>query len=88
MKRRVQDEAPGRSKEAKAWLDENTSEQAKRYAGIAKEMDELSPKRAKWYADFLNIMKTRGFHWNGDQRRVIPEDQIPKKPDRPDKVVW
>lgn len=88
MKKRVQDQAPERSDQAKAWLGENISEQERRYDSIAKEMDDLSPKRAKWYEEFLNIMKTRGFHFNGDQRRVIPQNQIPKKPNRPDKVVW
>lgn len=88
MTKRVQDEAPDRTKEAQAWVDENLADQEKRYDSIVKEMDDLAPKRAKWYEDFLNIMRTKGFNWNGDQRVVIPEDKIPQKPNRKDRVIW
>ena len=88
MKKRVQDETPKRSKETQDWIDENIAEQEERYDAIVKEMDELAPKREKWYEEFLNIMRTRGFNFNGDMRRVIPEDEIPQKPNRKDRVVW
>lgn len=88
MKKRVQDEAPKRSKEAQNWINENLGEQETRYEAIAKEMDDLAPQREKWYEEFLSIMRTRGFNFNGDMRRVIPEDDIPKKPNRKDRVVW
>jgi len=88
MKKRVQDERPPRSPEAEAWLAENIAEQRSRYDAIAQEMDELAPTRANWYAEFLQIMETKGFSFNGDQRRVIAKEDIPQKPDRPDKVIW
>ncbi|MEL7028680.1 MAG: hypothetical protein AAGL49_05580 [Pseudomonadota bacterium] len=88
MVKRVQDEAPPRTAEAQSWVDENVAEQKVRYTSIAKEMDDLAPKRAGWYEEFLTIMETKGFNFNGDQRRVIAKEDIPTKPDRPDKVVY
>ena len=88
MKKRVQDEAPARDPSAEKWVAENVAEQKTRYGAIAKEMDDLAPTRAGWYQAFLNIMRTKGFNFNGDQRRVIPMDEIPAKPDRPDRVVF
>ena len=88
MTKRVQDEAPARTDEAQAWVDENAAEQQTRYEGIVKEMDDLAPTRAKWYEEFLNIISTKGFNADNDRRVVIPKDELPQKPDRPDRVVW
>jgi hypothetical protein len=89
MAKRVQDTKPARSAEAKAWVQENILEQKKRHAAIQKEINEdLAPQREKWYREFLQIVQTKGFNANGDQRRVIKAADIPKKPNRPDKVVY
>lgn len=88
MGKRVQDEAPERTSEAEAWMKENVAEQQVRYEGIVKEMNDLAPTRAKWYEEFLNIVQTKGFSFDGDGRRKIAKEDIPKQPDRPDRVVF
>jgi len=88
MTKRVQDEAPQRSKEIQSWLDENIAEQIKRYQAIVKEMDDLEPERAQWYREFLEIIQTKGFHVTGDITRKIAPEEIPEEPDRPHKVVF
>jgi len=80
MAKRVQDMKPPRTAEAQAWFKDNVAQQKKRYAAIVKEMDSLSRDREKWYAEFLRIVQTKGFNFNGDQRAVIPAKLIPKKP--------
>ena len=87
---RVQNDKPPRSAEAQAWLEAETADQQRRYEGIVAEQQALTPDRERWYAEFLEIVSTRGFNVTGDQRRVIGEDELPRKPDRPDamKVVW
>ncbi|MDP2322412.1 MAG: hypothetical protein Q8N51_00085 [Gammaproteobacteria bacterium] len=86
---RVQDQKPARAGEAQAWVDENVREQKKRHAAIQKEMNEdLAAQRAVWYREFLDVIQTRGFNMNGDQRRVIKGDGVPKKPNRPDRAVY
>ena len=51
---------------------------------------DLAPKRAKWYEEFLERIQRpgRGFNVHFTERRVIPDEEIPKKPRRKDKVVW
>jgi hypothetical protein len=89
MAKRVQDQKPARSGEARAWLQDNILEQKKRHAAIQKEMNEdLAPQRERWYREFLEIVQTKGFNANGDQRRVIKPAEVPKKPKRPDRVVY
>jgi hypothetical protein len=89
MARRVQDQKPARSAEAKAWLQDNIQEQKKRHAAIQKEMnEELAPQRERWYREFLQTVQTKGFNVTGDQRRVIKPGEVPKKPNRPHKVVY
>ncbi len=89
MAKRVQDQKPPRSGEAKAWLQDNILEQKKRHAAIQKEMNEdLAPRRERWYREFLEIVQTKGFNVSGDQRRAIKPAEVPKKPKRPDKVVY
>ena len=86
----VQDSKPPRSAAAEAWLEEEVAEQQRRYDAIVAEMDSIESDREKWYAQFLEIIQTKGFNVTGDQRRVIPADEIPEKPDRDDamRVVW
>jgi hypothetical protein len=89
MARRVQDERPGRSREAEGWIKENVAEQKKRHAAIMQEINEdLAPQRARWYEEFLRIIQIRGFNANGDQRVVIRAADVPRKPNRPDKAVY
>ncbi|MDH5255716.1 MAG: hypothetical protein OEW72_07350 [Gammaproteobacteria bacterium] len=89
MAKRVQDTKPARSAEAKAWVQENVLEQKKRHAAIQKEMNvDLAARREGWYREFLQVVQTKGFNANGDQRRVIKAADVPKKPNRPDKVVY
>lgn len=77
-----------RSKEVKAWLKKEIAEQKVRYKKIAKEMDDLSPKRDKWIEEFFERIQTRGFNVHFDQRRQIQPEEIPKKPRRKFKVVF
>ena len=89
MAKRVQDTKLARSKEADGWVKENVAEQKKRHAAIMKEINEdLAQKREGWYRDFLNIVQTKGFNANGDQRVVVKAADVPKKPKRPDRAVY
>jgi hypothetical protein len=88
--KRVQDEKPERSKEVKAWLDEEIDAQQARYDAISAEMEGIQVERNGWIARFLEIIQTKGYNTNGDMRRAITKDEVPERPDRPDadKVVW
>ena len=88
--KRVQDEKPERSAEAKAWLDEEIAAQKVRYDAIVDEMEGIQEKRNGWIARFLEIIQTKGFNMNGDMRRPITKEEVPTRPDRPDadKVIW
>jgi hypothetical protein len=89
MSKRVQDTAPSRSKENKAWLKENITEQKKRHRAIMKEMNEdVAPQRAKWYKQFLKDVSTTGFNFNGDMKQVIAKKDLPEQPKRKEKVVY
>jgi hypothetical protein len=88
MAKRVQDMKPPRSDEATSWIRKNDTEQKKRYRAIAKEMDDLAPKRVKWYKKFLKDVSTTGFNMTGDIKRVIKKSELPVQPKRKDKVVW
>jgi hypothetical protein len=84
----VQDLKPPRKADAAAWFKENVAEQKKRYAAIVAEMDSIEKDREKWYAQFLQIIQTKGFNANGDQRVKIPAKLIPKKPKGRSRVVF
>lgn len=89
MAKRVQDVAPPRPTENVAWLKENVAEQKKRHRSIMKEMnDDIAAQRDKWYKQFLKDVSTTGFNVSGDMKRVIPKNELPKKPKRKDKVVY
>jgi hypothetical protein len=88
MAKRVQDVKPPRSPEATSWIRKNAGEQKTRYRAIAKELDDLAPKRVKWYKKFLKDVSTTGFNVTGDMKRVIKKSELPVKPNRKDKVVW
>lgn len=77
-----------RTEEEKQWLAEELADQEKRYAGIVKAMEDITPQRDVWYAEFLQRIQERGFNVNGDQKQKIPLADIPVKPNRPHKVVY
>lgn len=88
MAKRVQDAAPPRPDDNRAWLKENIAEQNKRHRAIMKEMNQdLAAKRAKWYKDFIKEISTTGFNVTGDIKRVIAKKDLPK-PRKRDKVVY
>lgn len=75
----------------KAWIKKETKIQRDLHKKIAKEMNvDLAPQRAKWYEEFFERIQRpgRGFNVHFETRRVIPDEEIPKKPRRKDKVVW
>jgi hypothetical protein len=78
-----------RSPEEEAWLEEETAEQEERFSQIAKTMEDLEPVRAQWYAEFFDRISTIGFNVDGDDKVVIPREQLPVQPEgREDRVVW
>jgi hypothetical protein len=74
----------------KAWLKKEIALQRKLHKKIAKEMDDLAPARAKWYEEFFMRLQNpaRGFNIHFTDRRVIAEEELPKKPRRKDRVIW
>ena len=78
-----------RSPEEEAWLEEEIAEQEERFRRIDQQMNDLAETRERWYAEFLDRVSTIGFNVDGDQKQVIPRDQLPVKPDdREDRVIW
>lgn len=89
MANKILKNKPARTPEAEAWLAEEISEQKKRYAGIAQEMNvELAEQREQWYREFEERLQTRGFNWHADNLIKIKPEQIYPKPDREHKVVY
>jgi hypothetical protein len=75
--------------EVKAWVEEEAAEQETRYQKIAQEMEDLSPKREKWYQEFFDRITTIGFNTDGDDKMKIEPSDLPVKPEgRKDKVIW
>jgi hypothetical protein len=74
----------------KAWLKKEVQLQKQLHKKIAKQMDDLAPKRAKWYEEFFERLQNpaRGFNVHYTDRRVVAAEELPKKPRRKDKVVW
>ena len=78
-----------RSPEEEAWLKEEIEEQEARFRAIEQEMDELEPQRAEWYREFFDRISTNGFNVDGDEKVVIPRDQLPVQPEGlKDRVIW
>ena len=70
-------------------LREEIAEQEERFAKIEQAMEDLKPKRAKWYREFFDRITRLGFNVDGDQKVVIARDQLPIQPEgREDRVVW
>ena len=85
---RVQDEIPEWDAKERRWLEENLDRQKSRHEQILADMEAIAEERDRWVAEFLQRLQTRGFNYNCDALRKIPEDEIPEKPDRPFKVVF
>ena len=77
-----------RSAQERDWLDQEIKDQQARYDRIVKAMDEMSPTREKWYAEFLERIQNRGFNVDGDRRMKVKLADIPVKPSGPHKVVY
>lgn len=77
-----------KSDAAKEWIRDESAEQEERYKQIVKEMDDLSEQRDVWVEKFFERIQTRGFNVHYDNRRAIPAEELPKRPDRPFKVVF
>lgn len=88
MAKRVQDLKPAQDPEVKKWMKENVAEQKRRYRAIVKEMEDLWPKRTKWYKEFHKCVQTEGFSVTGDVRRIIKKSEVPTEPKRKHKVVF
>lgn len=86
----VQQAKPARDAEAEAWLQEEIADQQRRYDAIVAEQEGIVAQREIWYAQFLEIIQTRGFYVTGDMRRLVSKAELPQKPDHPDamRVVW
>jgi hypothetical protein len=71
-------------------MDEELVAQEARYKAIVEELDGISEERAEWIDEFLRLIQTRGFNVTGDTKRKIPDEEMPKKPARPDatRVIW
>ena len=78
-----------RDPEVDAWIEEEAREQEERYAKIEKQMNDLKPKREKWYQQFFDRLQTIGFNADADDKVKIPASDIPvQPPGREDQVVW
>jgi hypothetical protein len=75
----------------KAWIKKEIKIQRDLHKKISKEMNvDLAETRAKWYEEFFERIQRpgRGFNVHYTDRRLITDEEIPKKPRRKDKVVW
>ena len=69
-----------RSPEVTAWIEEERVEQEERFRTIVKQMDELEPKRVKWYQEFFDRLRTIGFNQDGDLKVKIAPEDLPVRP--------
>ena len=76
----------------KAWVKKEIKSIRALHKKIQKEMNvDLAPQRAIWYEEFFERLQRpgRGFNVHYETRRIIPDEEMPKKPPRrKDKVVW
>lgn len=77
-----------RDPEAEAWIEEETREQEERFDKIAKQMDDLKPKREKWYQQFFDRIQNRGYNADADDKVKIAPEDIPLQDGREDQVIW
>ena len=76
------------SKAVKSWISSELKQQQKRFKEMLKNMEDLSPKRDKWIAAFFDRITTRGTNIDGDIRRVVAREELPKKPRRKFRVTY
>ena len=88
MREKVQNQMPPRDADQQAWIDACATEQRARHQQIVADMDALSAQRDEWIEQFVERIQTLGFNYNCDAKRLIPEDEVPQRPDRPFKVVF
>jgi hypothetical protein len=88
MPEKVQDQIPSVGDEQQAWIDACAQEQRERHAQIVADMEAMSQQRDEWIEGFIERIQTMGFNYNCDAKRLIPEDEVPQRPDRPFKVVF
>lgn len=75
--------------EVAAWIAEEDRAQMGHYRRIYQEIAELAPLRDVWVEEFFErITGPRGYSVHAGNRRTIPEDRIPARPDRPWRLVW
>ena len=75
----------------KDWIKKEIKIQRDLWKKISKAMNvDLAETRAKWYEEFFERIQRpgRGFNVHYTDRRIITDEEIPKKPRRKDKVVW
>ena len=78
-----------RSSEVTAWIEEERVEQEERFRTIVQQMEELGPKREKWYQEFFDRITTLGFNQDGDLKVKIAPRDLPVKPEgRTNQVIW
>jgi hypothetical protein len=78
-----------RGSDVERWLQEEIEEQEGRYRAIEQAMNvELAPQREIWVGEFLGRIQTRGTNVHYDQLRVVKPNEVPRKPNRPFKVVF
>ena len=76
------------SRAVKSWINNELKQQQKRFKKILKNMEDLSPKREKWIAEFFDRITTRGTNIDGDIRRVVAPEELPKPPRRKFRVTY
>ena len=76
------------SKAVKSWINNELKQQQKRFKKILKNMEEMSPKSDKRIAAFFDRITTRGTNLDGDIRRVVAPEELPKKPRRKFRVTY
>ena len=76
------------SRAVKSWIGNELKQQQKRFKKILKNMEDLSPKREKWIAEFFDRITTRGTNIDGDIRRVVAPEELPKPPRRKFRVTY
>lgn len=85
MNTKIEREIP---EEVIAWMKEEAAEQEERYQKIVQAMKDLDPTRDQWYEEFFERLKKYGFNRDGDHRDIIPDEELPAKPDREHVVVY
>ena len=76
------------SKPVKAWIKNELNQQQKRFKKILQHMEDITPKREKWFQQFFDTISTRGQNIDGDTRMVIAKEDLPKKPRRKTRVTY